>query len=122
MNDTINPQEVNPEELSPDEAAASLALATRLSEEMMSAQEAPESPEMPLTSDEIPEDEEEPIEEENEDKLGELEAKIDSLIEAGNENQKTDLSKDLGTFKDEVKGIIEAKIGDLAKTIKDALK
>jgi len=61
MNDITNPQEVNPQDLTPDEAAASLALATRLSEQMMpkasqSPQNAPGSEETPETIKATPED------------------------------------------------------------------
>ena len=52
MNDTQNPQEVN--EMTPDEAAASLAMATRMSEEMMT-QNAPQQPKTAPGGEETPE-------------------------------------------------------------------
>jgi len=53
MNDTTNPQEINPQELTPDEAAASLALAIRLSEQMLP--KASQEPQNAPGSDETPE-------------------------------------------------------------------
>ena len=116
------PQNIS--QMSPDKAAAALALMTKLSEGLMPKQmlEEPQESPQPLESapgEEMPQEvveepvevQPEPIEEEPKE---EPEDKTSKEIET--------LVKDFESFKGEVKGIIETQIGNLTKTLKDALK
>ena len=118
----MNPEETQQPDMTPDESAAALSFATMLAEGQMPKMAPEESMEegldAPVSPETAPEEEivapveesiEEPVEEspEPEDEVGQ---KVEAL------------SKDLASFKGEVKGIIETKLGDLTDSIKDALK
>lgn len=131
----VESQEGN-EESEANEMAASLSFATNMGINMLGQEALAGSPgeDMPM---EIGEDgqeqaengeimpEEAPVEEVEEEVI---EEPVDESIleeEAPEEEMKEsveDLGKGFEEFKGEVKGIIETKIDDLTKTIKDALK
>ena len=77
--------------------------------------EAPVEPEMPQNEPQNPEPNETPPQEN--EALETQEPEVDKTAESV-EN----LSKNFDEFKGEVKGIIQTEIGNLTKTIKDALK
>jgi len=117
-------QDMTPQEMTSDEAAASLSIATNLMDKLLVSQNP--SPEAPLEPQNAPGQEE--IQEPQKKEPTELEEPQEEPAEPEEPEEdetakKVDtLAKDLEGFKGEVKGIIEAKMDDLSKTIKDALK
>lgn len=123
----MNPEEMQQSNMTPDESAAALAFATKLSEGMMpqAPQESTQEPDLPLGEEMAEEQEsipkEEPIIEEKPVEAWAEEEQIEP--EEDETSKKVDeLSKSFDEFKGEVKGMIESKLGDLTKTLKDALK
>jgi hypothetical protein len=101
-------EDVNPQEMTPDEAAASMGLATRLQDELLASQNPQMGMEEPMA--------EQPMEQAQETPQDE------TPQEDTQPNIQEEVKKDFEGFKDEVRGMIDEKIGDLTKTIKDALK
>lgn len=105
------------EELSADEAKASLGVSTSLMEQMLAMQSQEQGQEMEQEGQEMGQEEQEAPQEEPEETGEDMEGPDDPI-----EEETETLTKGFEEFKGEVKGIIETKIDDLTKTIKDALK
>lgn len=125
MNEEINQELQAPEEqialgeeqvqpLTPDEAAASLAFANRLQEQMLEAQNPQQGEQMAQ--------EDEGMGEQPETEQPEMEAEEETEEPEEEGKEEPDMKSEMESFKGEVKGIIETKMDDLTKTIKDALR
>lgn len=112
---------MNPDQIQADEAKALLGIATRMSEQMMPNTMLQDEEEMPM--EEMPM---ESMEEEVPMEMPQAPEEIAPEPEKVDEDETTQkidaLAKNLESFKGEVKGIIETSIGDLTKSIKDAIE
>lgn len=105
----MNPEnQLNNPQVNPDQAAAALALATRISEGLMPKQEqgqgvAPEGSEMPQEGPAAPTEAPEP----QEDRISNLEAKMDSGFEELKQLIQKDDDGELSKLKEEIKALLD---------------
>ena len=107
----MNPNEMQaqPEDLTPDQSAASLALATRLSEGLMPR--GPQEPEM-AQGEEMGKEMMNPV---SEPEAEPMEPEMEEIEEEHMKNPMEKLSKELSEFKGEMKQLIEDKFEALNK-------
>lgn len=112
-----------------DKSAAALSLATRISEQLMPQMSQMEMGEQEQMPEEPIQTEEQPIQEEPEEKPEEKEMletmERDEMMQdhmKEMDDKIVQMKEGLDSFKGEVKGIIETEIGNLTKTLKDAIK
>lgn len=121
--------------LNPDESAAALSLGTRLTEDIMRHSMQSQDEGMMAAQDasqtlELPQGEEQPLEIQKDTTGGVSEEPEANPREDTKQEPKEDevskkvdaLTKDMESFKIEIKGMIKSEIGDLTKSIQDAVK
>lgn len=101
MEETIPQENIQSSDMSPDDAAASLAFATQISEQMMPV--ATESPEM-ASQEEVPNQTEEiQLEDDEPDKMAELEDKFATELKGMRKEMKDMMKKEMASLKDLIK-------------------